>query len=326
MRRLTSGEQGGYGLDAGWNDDFHHVARVAATGHAEYYFGDYQGTPQEFISLVKWGYLYQGQWNQRQQEVPRLPGARSATARNSSIFLQNHDQVGNSPRSRRIHELTSPGRHRALTALLLLAPGTPLLFQGQEFASLEPVLFLCRSRAGSGQRWCARGGTNFMRNFRRQAGSDAERVLADPGDPRHVRAVEARSGRTRRNTAAYRAAPRPAAAAARRPRVRRPACRPDPRRGDCRRRRFCCAFWRGGRRPSGAGQPGPRSGLEADDRAAAGAAAGAAVAAVVVERRSALRRPGHAAAGRRALVLAGACGGGVRRPARARRSSGSSSA
>ena len=54
-------EQGGYGLDALWNDDFHHSAIVALTGRSEAYYTDYHGTPQEFISAAKYGYLFQGQ-------------------------------------------------------------------------------------------------------------------------------------------------------------------------------------------------------------------------------------------------------------------------
>src|SRR5262249_31151631 len=50
-------EQGGYGLDGLWNDDFHHTARVALTRRDEAYYGDYGGTPQEFLSALKWGYL-----------------------------------------------------------------------------------------------------------------------------------------------------------------------------------------------------------------------------------------------------------------------------
>jgi maltooligosyltrehalose trehalohydrolase len=56
-------------------------------------------------------------------------------------FLQNHDQVANSARGQRAHHLTSPGILRAMTALTLLGPGTPMLFQGQEFASSAPFLF-----------------------------------------------------------------------------------------------------------------------------------------------------------------------------------------
>jgi len=54
-------EEGGYGLDALWNDDFHHSAMVALTGRNEAYYTDYHGSPQEFISSAKYGYLYQGQ-------------------------------------------------------------------------------------------------------------------------------------------------------------------------------------------------------------------------------------------------------------------------
>src|SRR6185295_8226749 len=55
-------EKGGCGLDAIWNDDFHHAAHVALCGHSEAYYTDYRGSPQEFISALKWGFLYQGQY------------------------------------------------------------------------------------------------------------------------------------------------------------------------------------------------------------------------------------------------------------------------
>jgi maltooligosyltrehalose trehalohydrolase len=47
--------------------------------------------------------------------------------------------------------LTSPGRHRALTALWALAPGTPLLFQGQEFSASNPFLYFADHDAELGQ-------------------------------------------------------------------------------------------------------------------------------------------------------------------------------
>ena len=61
-------EQGGYGLDMLWNDDFHHSAKVAMTGRREAYYTDYLGSPQEFISAAKYGYHYQGQWYQWQKK------------------------------------------------------------------------------------------------------------------------------------------------------------------------------------------------------------------------------------------------------------------
>jgi maltooligosyltrehalose trehalohydrolase len=174
-------EQGGYGLDAAWNDDFHHAARVAMTGHAEYYYSDYQGTPQELISAVKWGYLYQGQWNARQQRRRGGPSF-GLDAEQFVIFLQNHDQVGNSAQGRRGHELTSPGRYRALTALMLLSPGTPMLFQGQEFAATAPFLFFADHHVDLGK-LVREGRQEALRQFRSLSGPDVEEFFADPCDP-----------------------------------------------------------------------------------------------------------------------------------------------
>jgi len=95
-------DQGGYGLDALWNDDFHHSAMVALTGHNEAYYSDYRGTPQEFLSGAKWGYLYQGQlysWQRKRRGTPALRLAPTAFVN----FMQNHDQVANSARGQRCH-------------------------------------------------------------------------------------------------------------------------------------------------------------------------------------------------------------------------------
>lgn len=126
--------EGGDDLDALWNDDWHHTAMVALTGNREAYYTDYLGTPQEFISAAKYGYLFQGQpytW----QEAPR--GTPSfGTPPNAFIsFIENHDQLANTPFGERVRFLTSPGRYRAIVGLLLLGPWTPLLFQGQEFGA-----------------------------------------------------------------------------------------------------------------------------------------------------------------------------------------------
>lgn len=139
-RQLQPVIDGGYGLDAAWNDDFHHAARVAMTGQREYYYADYAGTPQELISAVRWGYLYQGQWHVGQQKYRGTP-AFDVPAPRFVVFLENHDQMSNAGLPHHVHELTSPGRFRAMTALLLLSPGTPMLFQGQEFASSRPFYY-----------------------------------------------------------------------------------------------------------------------------------------------------------------------------------------
>ena len=114
---LRPRNRGGHDLDAAVNDDFHHSATVAATGRNEAYLSDYRGAPQELVSCVKRGYLYQGQWYSWQTQ-PRGSYSLDLGPRRFVHYLQTHDQVANSFRGRRLHELTSPGRLRALTALL----------------------------------------------------------------------------------------------------------------------------------------------------------------------------------------------------------------
>jgi maltooligosyltrehalose trehalohydrolase len=139
-RLVRSLESGGFGLDALWNDDFHHTAHVAVTGHNEAYFSDYGGSPQEFISSIKWGHLYQGQYYtwQRKQRGSFALDLHPASFVN---YIQNHDQIANSALGVRVHELASAGHYRAVAAVLLLGPATPLLFQGQEFGASSPFLY-----------------------------------------------------------------------------------------------------------------------------------------------------------------------------------------
>jgi maltooligosyltrehalose trehalohydrolase len=199
-RLLRAAEQEGYGLDAAWNDDFHHTARVALTGHSEYYYEDYQGTPQELISAVKWGYLYQGQWNERQKHRRGTP-AFDLPGEKFVVFLQNHDQIANSAQGLRADQLGSPGRHRALTALFLLAPGTPLLFQGQEFSASAPFLFFADHDVELGS-LVREGRQESLRQFRSMTGVDAAGFFADPGDPATFARCKLDHGERHRNVAA----------------------------------------------------------------------------------------------------------------------------
>jgi maltooligosyltrehalose trehalohydrolase len=178
VRGLRAVEEGGFGLDAQWNDDFHHAARVAATGSRPAYYSDFRGTPQEFISTVRSGFLYQGQPSAWQGKRRGTPTAGFSAAR-FVTFLQNHDQVANSARGERLHQLTSPGRHRALTALLLLAPATPMLFQGQEFSASAPFLYFA-DHAGELARLVRAGRVEFLSQFPGIATPEGRACLPDP--------------------------------------------------------------------------------------------------------------------------------------------------
>ena len=179
-RIVRATAKGGYGLDYIWCDDFHHVAIVAATGKREAYYIDYGGTPQEFVSAVKRGPLYQGQYYTWYKQ--RRGGAAWDVPHWRMVFcLENHDQVANSRDGRRLHQLTSPGRYRALTALLLLAPQTPLLFQGEEFGSSAPFLYFVDHEPEL-RRLVREGRAAFLAKFASMADADPH-DLVDPGDP-----------------------------------------------------------------------------------------------------------------------------------------------
>jgi maltooligosyltrehalose trehalohydrolase len=174
--------QQGWGLDGVWSEDFHHTALVAATGRSEGYYTDYRGTPQELISCVKRAFLYQGQRYQWQGK-PRGTVVSREPAEGFVFFLQNHDQIANQLRGDRLHQKTSPGLLRALTALLLLAPETPMLFMGQEFAASAPFLFFVDFPPGELARQIHEGRKEFLAQFPSYGSPDAQAAMIDPSAP-----------------------------------------------------------------------------------------------------------------------------------------------
>jgi maltooligosyltrehalose trehalohydrolase len=169
--------QGGDNLDAVWNDDFHHSAVVALTGKREAYYTDYLGSPQEFISAAKYGYLFQGQpclW----QEAPRGTPTFGAPPEALVSFIENHDQVSNTAAGERLRFQSSPGRYRAMTALLLLGPWTPLLFQGQEFGASTPFIFFTDVGDGPMREAIRKGRFEFLAQFPSFATDEVQKRLS----------------------------------------------------------------------------------------------------------------------------------------------------
>jgi maltooligosyltrehalose trehalohydrolase len=173
-------DRGGYGLDGMWNDDFHHSARVAATGRREAYYTDYPATAQEFVSAVKWGFLYQGQ-HYKWQKARRGRSSLDLQPEQFITFTENHDQVSNSATGQRPSQLTSPGKYRAITALTLLAPGTPMLFQGQEFGASTPFLFFADHNPELA-RLVQKGRLEFLAQFPNIDLPEVQSAVADPAD------------------------------------------------------------------------------------------------------------------------------------------------
>lgn len=177
-RIVTPRAQGGYGLDAIYNEDFHHSARMALVGTHEAYFSDYRGTPAEWLACARWGALFQGQhyaWQKQPRGTPALHLPRTTMVH----FLENHDQVANTDRGRRLVDLARPSDLRALTALCLLMPGIPMLFQGQEFGSRAPFLYFA-DHQGPLRDAVAAGRLQFLEQFERLRDPDVQAGFALP--------------------------------------------------------------------------------------------------------------------------------------------------
>ncbi len=192
---------GGYGLDALWNDDFHHSALVALTGRNEAYYSDYLGRPREFISVAKYGYLYQGQWYKWQTQ-PRGTPTFDLPPGAFVNFIQNHDQVANTARGERPNLLTAKAKYRAMSALLMLMPGTPMLFQGQEFGATTPFPYFCDHKAEL-SKVVREGRAKFLAQFRSLSLPEMQPVFLDPGNPHTFEIAKLDFAERERNSEIY---------------------------------------------------------------------------------------------------------------------------
>jgi len=129
---------------AQWNDDAHHALHLLLTGEDRGYYGDYAERPIEHLGrALATGFAYQGEASAHRHGQQRGEPSAHLPATAFVSFLQNHDQIGNTPFGNRIGRvLPEPLLHAAI-AIVLLSPQIPLLFMGEEWASRRPFPFFC---------------------------------------------------------------------------------------------------------------------------------------------------------------------------------------
>ncbi len=131
---------GGWGLDGVWADDFHHEIHRALTGEREGYYADFTGTAADIATTINDGWLYTGQ-RSKYSGGARGSHAPDVDRRRFVFCLQNHDQIGNRALGERLNAVADLAACRAAAAVLLLAPETPLLFMGEEWAASARFLY-----------------------------------------------------------------------------------------------------------------------------------------------------------------------------------------
>jgi maltooligosyltrehalose trehalohydrolase len=136
---ILARNEGGFGLDAVWSDDFHHSLHTLLTRESSGYYQDY-GQPEKVIKALNEGFVFQGQ-HFRTWRTSRGTSAEGIPLPRHIFCIQNHDQVGNRCWGERLGHVVSRGAAKAAAALLLFAPETPLLFMGEEYAEIAPFQF-----------------------------------------------------------------------------------------------------------------------------------------------------------------------------------------
>lgn len=136
---VRSRHAGGYGLDAAWADEWHHALHAVLTGERAGYYDDY-GSIAQLAKALRQAWVYDGTWSAgRGRHHGRSPAG--IEGHRFVVCAQNHDQVGNRAVGDRLGEVVGDGRLRIAAALLLTAPFTPLLFQGEEWGASTPFQY-----------------------------------------------------------------------------------------------------------------------------------------------------------------------------------------
>lgn len=136
VRVITPSATGGYGLDAQWNDDFHHALRALLTGEQTGYYSDF-GAFSDLVTSINEGFVLSGRYSSFRR---RRHGNSSAKIPPGQlvVFSQNHDQVGNRMRGERPGEHLTTDQLKLAAATVLLSPYLPLLFMGEEYGESAP--------------------------------------------------------------------------------------------------------------------------------------------------------------------------------------------
>ena len=168
---------------AEWNDDFHNVAHVIATGEGEGYYADFvEDSWGKLARTLAEGYAYQGEFSPQLQRKRGEPSAHLPPIAFID-FLQNHDQVGNRAYGERLSELAEPNALRVLYAMMLLSPHVPLLFMGEEFAEDRPFLFFTDFHGELARAVTEGRRREFVRFAAFQGEGDDLKTIPDPNAP-----------------------------------------------------------------------------------------------------------------------------------------------
>lgn len=142
-RIITPRAEGGIGLHAQWNDDFHHALHTTLTGESQGYYADFAQAPMAALTkTLTWGYFHDGTYSSFRGRHHGRPLNRTQISGHRLLgYSQTHDQIGNRAQGDRLAASLSPGLLAVAATLTLTGPLTPMLFMGEEWAASTPWQF-----------------------------------------------------------------------------------------------------------------------------------------------------------------------------------------
>ena len=139
VRLVRSPDLGGYGLDAHWNDDFHHALHTLLTGEQAGYYEDF-GRLEQLAKAWREGFVYSGEYSRCRRRC-HGSSSRDIAPERLVVFAQNHDQIGNRLGGERLSQLISFEALKLAAGAVLLSPFLPLLFMGEEYGEGAPFWY-----------------------------------------------------------------------------------------------------------------------------------------------------------------------------------------
>ncbi len=170
-------EAGGHGLAAQWSDDWHHALHVAVTGETDGYYADFadlQAVPRTWTG----GFFHDGTYSSFRGRSHGIPIPDDVPSWRLVTFAQDHDQIGNRAAGDRLSATLPYGRLAVTAVLTLTAPGTPMLFMGEEWGASTPWQFFTSHPEPELAAATARG---RKAEFARMGWDES--LVPDPNDP-----------------------------------------------------------------------------------------------------------------------------------------------
>ncbi len=139
-RVVASREAGGFGMDAQWNDDFHHALFTALSREPQAgYYADF-GALGQLAKAPEQTFVFDGNYSRFRNRIHGRPAGNISQHRFLG-YIQNHDQVGNRARGDRVRQIAGFNRAKIPAAVVLMSPFIPMLFQGEEWAASSPFQY-----------------------------------------------------------------------------------------------------------------------------------------------------------------------------------------